>query len=120
MEWKVNGDLVTANIDGHQNVVVQVPWTCTTTSQGVTINMNGKTDLKYDPSTPFIQYQDLTEAEVIGWVHSALGPDGVAFYEAKTQESLDLELADPTRTGTVFECFSKYTPVTNQPAPWSN
>lgn len=120
MEWKVNGDLETANIDGYQNVVVQVPWICTTTAQGVTVNMNGKTDLKFDPANPFIQYQDLTEAQVIGWVQSTLGPDGVAFYETKTQEVLDGELADPDRTGTLFESFVKYTPVTNQPAPWSN
>jgi hypothetical protein len=120
MEWKVKGNLVTANIDGHQSVVVQVPWICTTTSQGVTVNMNGKTDMTYNPANPFIQYQDLTEAQVIGWVQSTLGPDGVAFYESKTQEMLELELADEQRTGTVFECFSKYTPIQKQPAPWSN
>jgi hypothetical protein len=120
MDWKVNGDLETANIDGYQNVVVQVPWICTTTSQGVTVNMNGKTDLAYNPSNPFIQYQDLTETQVIGWVQSALGPDGVAFYETKTQEALDVELNDPNRTGTLFECFIKYVPLTSQPAPWSN
>lgn len=120
MDWKVNGDLVTATIDGHQNVVVQVPWVCSTTSQGVTINTEGKTDLAFNPANPFIQYQDLTEAEVIGWVKATLGPDGVSFYETKTQESLDIELADPDRTGMEFYCFVKYTPVTNQPAPWSN
>lgn len=119
MDWKVNGNLETRNIDGHENVVVQVPWICTATSQGVTVNMNGKTDLAYDPATPFIQYQDLTEAQVIGWVQSALGPDGVAFYENQTQEVLDTELADPDRTGTVFESFAKYVPMQSQPAPWS-
>jgi len=119
MEWKVNGDLVTANIDGYPNVVVQVPWVCVTASQGVTINMNGKTDLKYNSGSPFIQYQNLTELEVIGWVQSALGPDGVAFYEAKAQQALDIELNDPNRSGTIFECWVKYEPVQNQPAPWS-
>jgi hypothetical protein len=120
MDWKVNGDLMTATTNGHQNVVVQVPWVCLTTSQGVTVNMNGKTDLAYNPASPFTQYQDLTEAEVIGWVKSTLGVDGVSFYETKTQEVLDIELNDPNRTGTLFESFVKYEPVTNQPAPWSN
>lgn len=119
MDWKVTGDLVTATIDGQQNVVVQVPWACSTSQDGVTVNMKGKTDLAYTPGSPFIQYQDLTEAEVIGWVQAALGPAGVSFYESKTQESLDVELADPNRTGTVFDCWSKYVPATNQPAPWA-
>jgi hypothetical protein len=118
MNWTVNGDLVIANIDGYQNVVVQVPWICSITSQGVTVNMNGKTDLAYTPTNPFIQYQDLTETQVIGWVKSTLGVDGVSFYETKTKELLDGELNDPTRTGTLFESFVNYAPVT--PKPWSN
>lgn len=120
MDWKVNGDLVTATIDGHQNVVVQVPWACSTSQDGVTVNMNGKTDMTYNPANPFIQYQDLTEAEVIGWVQTELGPDGVAFYETKASEILAAEVADPERVGSVFECWAKYVPVQQQPAPWSN
>jgi hypothetical protein len=120
MEWKVKGDLVTATIDGSQNVVVQVSWICTATGQGVVVNMNGKTDMTYNPANPFIQYQDLTQAEVIGWVQAELGPDGVAFYETKASEILAAELADPERVGSVFECWAKYVPVQQQPAPWSN
>lgn len=118
MQWLVNGDLVTANIDEHQNVVVQVPWVCRAVSDGVTINMNGKTDLAYNSSSPFIQYDDLTQDEVIGWVKAALGVDGVSFYETKTQEQLDIQLNDPDRGGTVFECWTTYVPVQKKPAPW--
>lgn len=119
MDWKVNGELVTANIDGHENVVVQVPWVCQISQDGLTINMNGKTDLPYNSSSPFIQYQDLTEAEVIGWVQSALGPDGVAFYESKTQQQFDYQISNPDRGGSVFECWTTYVPVVKQPVPWS-
>lgn len=118
MNWLVDGDLVTANIDGHQNVVIQVPWVCQTSSEGITVNMHGKTDLAYNPSSPFIQYDDLTQDEVIGWVQSAIGPEGVAFYETKAQQQLDIQLNNPDRGGTVFECWATYVPVQNKPAPW--
>lgn len=119
MNWLVDGDLVTADIDGYQNVVVQVPWVCQANSEGITINMHGKTDLAYNSSSPFIQYDDLTQNEVIGWVKDALGVDGVTFYETKTQEQLDIEVANPDRGGTVFECWTTYVPVQKKPAPWS-
>ena len=119
MEWKVKGDLVTKTVGQNVNVVSQVNWVCIAQSGEVTINMNGTTDLDYDPSNPFIQYRDLTEAQVIGWVKSVIGQDAVAFYEQKAQELLDVELNDEERTGSVFECWSKYEPKQNQPAPWA-
>lgn len=119
MNWNVKGDLVTANIDGHQNVVIRVPWVCSASSNGVTVNMNGKTDLKYDSVSPFIQYQDLNEAEVISWVKYALGQDGVLFYESKTQKVLDQQLLDPERSGFLFESWATYFPVQNKSVPWN-
>ena len=66
---------VTLDID---NVVVQTTWTCTGTDEdGDSGTFNGATPFSLatvDPAT-FIPYEDLTEADVLGWIQAVVvGP----------------------------------------------
>lgn len=45
-----------------------------------------------DPADPdFIPYDNLTEAQVIGWVKEAMGADTVAAHEAAVQAQIDAQ-----------------------------
>ncbi len=58
-----------------------------------------------DPSDPdFIPYDDLTEAQVVGWVQDEMGPEQVAAHEANVQSQIDSQLNPTTAAG----------------VPWSN
>ena len=56
--------------------------------------------------TPFVPYQDLTEAIVIGWIQDELGVDGVSNLEACIQGQIDSQINPPV------------VPV-NTPLPWA-
>lgn len=48
----------------------------------------------------FVPYDQLTEAQVVGWVQAALGPEQVAFIEAQLQANVDKQ-KNPTSSGGV-------------------
>lgn len=56
--------------------------------------------------SPFIPYDQLTEAIVIGWIQTDLGVDGVANIEACIQGQIDSQINPPT------------VPM-NTPLPWA-
>ena len=120
MTWNVNGQLTTKTINGVANVVTQVPWVCSQTSGSVTAKQEGIVDLSYDPTAPFIAYESLTEATVIGWVKSALGSDAVSFYETKCDSFAQSSDEDPDDKATTVMVFATYTPPeTHTPVPWA-
>jgi len=81
------------NMDGSTNTI---PYQATT---------NGETDVTYTAGSPFTAYNQLTQAEVIGWVQAALGATQVSALEAQ----LDAEIA------------AKISPQnTSLPLPWHN
>lgn len=122
MTLKINGDLVTQNIDGYQNVVTAVPWACEATVGKVTASTGGTVFLTYNPSSPFVQYPDLTQQEVLGWVTTALGgQDAVDFYDAVVLEKATTFDANPENKATFLFVTAVYqAPAQQQPAPWSN
>ena len=48
----------------------------------------------------FVPYDQLTEAQVVGWVQATLGPEQVSFMEAQLQASIDKQ-KNPTTSGGV-------------------
>tara|TARA_R110002167_G_scaffold112901_1_gene285627 strand:- start:62 stop:448 length:387 start_codon:yes stop_codon:yes gene_type:complete len=128
MSWttNINGDLVTKTINGVQNVVVAVPFYMEKTEPATdgsnkTVRVRNTVQLSYDPSSPFIQYDSLTEATVVGWVTSALGADGVSYYQTKGQEMLDLFTTQSDSSGTLYwtdVTVYKPDPESETPLPW--
>lgn len=122
MTLKINGDLVTQNIDGNQNIVTAVPWACEATVGKVTASTQGVVSLTYNPSSPFIQYPDLTQQEVLGWVTTALGGQAaVDFYNEIVLEKATSFDEDPENKATFLFVTAVYkAPAQSQPTPWSN
>lgn len=122
MTLKINGDLVTQNIDGYQNVVSAVPWACEATVGKVTASVQGTVSFTFNPSNPFVQYPELTQEEVLGWVTTALGgQDAVDFYNEVVLEKATSFDANPKNKATFLFVTAVYkAPAQSQPAPWSN
>ena len=74
------------------NVVVQTTWTCTGTDEdGDSGTFNGATPFSLttvDPAT-FIPYEDLTEADVLGWIEAVV----VGSYKDHVDEQINKQIA---------------------------
>ena len=77
------------------NYVVNVLWTLTGDQNGTVASISGNTQFDSQQSSPFIPYDQLTQDIVVGWVQAALGPDGIANYEANVQGQINSILNPP-------------------------
>lgn len=94
--------------ENHTDVVFTVHWTLsgTETISGTTYNggVYGSVGVTLDEGGTFTPYDDLTEAQVIGWVQAALGEEQVTAYEGNVAQQIADQI-DP--------------PVVTPPLPWS-
>lgn len=90
--------------EGEADVVFIVHWTLTGTDGTYSGSVYGSTGVSLDEGATFTPYADLTEAQVIGWVQTALGAEQVAAYEANVAQQIADQI-DP--------------PVVTPPLPWS-
>jgi hypothetical protein len=89
--------------DGETDVVITVHWRQNATDGTYNATVYGTVGLTYDPDSPFTQYADLTQNQVIGWVQGALGFDQCAQLAA----NLDQQIANQVNP-----------PVVTPPLPW--
>lgn len=85
--------------------VVRVFWTLTGTDSGVSATLPGASDFT-QPGDPFTPYDQLTEAQVLGWVQAELGPEQIASMELSIAANVQSRL-NPAPT------------PEPQPLPWS-
>ena len=80
---------VAPQLDGEENVVVQIAWKYTATD-GVYVAENalGFTPCSYTPGGQFTPYQNLTQAQVADWVLSSWTPEQTAHYQAQLAERI--------------------------------
>lgn len=88
---------------GETNVVFNVHWTFKATGGAYVSSTYGAQRVTVDPDAPFTPYADLTEAQVIGWVHGAMGAENVKNCEITAANQIIAQL-DP--------------PVVTPPLPW--
>jgi len=85
--------------------VVNVLWILTGVDGQYTANIGGNTQFTMQEGA-FIPYDQLTQAQVIGWVQDALGVDGVANTEACVQGQINSLINPPVSPQ-------------NTPLPWN-
>ncbi len=91
--------------NNQSTVVFGVHWTLTgDDGEGHTGHIYGSQGVSLDLTDGFTPYEDLTEAQVLGWVHEAMGAGQVAAYEASVAQ----QIADQINP-----------PVVNPPLPWA-
>ena len=102
--WKINALDCAPSAEGQTNVVNTIHWTATGTDGTHTASVYNTHPVTYTAGSPFTAFNSLTEAEVIGWLQSAMGTEQVAAVEA----ALDAQIA------------ALVTPAVVTPAlPWS-
>lgn len=80
--------------------VITAYWDCVASQDNMSGRVYGSQSFTYDPTeSGFIPYEELTEDDVIGWVHASMGAEQVATYEASAQAALDEALAPRTSSG---------------------
>ena len=75
--------------------VVNVLWMLSGTDGTHTANIQGNTTFDAVQEPNFVPYQNLTSEIVIGWVQAALGPDGIANYEANINGQIQSMITPP-------------------------
>ena len=103
--WAVTA-LYTETIATEQNYVVIANYTVIGVDGTYNAELSNIARFNTDSVSPFVPYEDLTEAIVIGWIQDELGPDGVSNLEACIQGQIDSQINPPV------------TPQ-NTPLPWA-
>ena len=102
--WKIVQLDYTVSLDSKTNVVTNIHWDCTDEdADGNHGRTYGSTGIPTDDLSGFIAYDDITEANAIAWLKSALGDDGVSAQEV----SVAAQIADLK------------TPVSGSGSPWA-
>lgn len=102
--WTVTDMLVKPQEGAYTDVVYIVNWLCSDTDGTNEARRGEKTEVPAPAGGTFVPFDQLTEAEVIGWVQAQLGPEQVAAIEA------DLNMQIP---------YMQNPPVTSLPLPWA-
>lgn len=75
-------------------IVVQVGWQVSATDRIYRGAVSGQQQFTYDPETDFTPYNQLTEAQVLGWVHGAMGDQRQAF-EDMVRQQIEQQMTAP-------------------------
>lgn len=103
--WNVT-TLWTKTIDGEQNYVVRAYYEVVGVDGTYTASLSGISQFSTASVSPFVPYEDLTNAIVVGWIQSELGVDGVSNLEASIQGQIDSQINPPVSPE-------------NTPLPWT-
>lgn len=83
--------------------IIEADWRLTGVDGEYTSSSVGSTPLTYDASSPdFTPYDQVSEAQVVGWVQDALTPDGVTSLQ----------------NGIAYEIGQKQAPTQENGTPW--
>ena len=96
--WGVNQLDCYPEFEGEADCVFNVHWTLTGTQDDYTGSVYGSVGVTLDPESPFTPYDQLTLAQVVGWVQEALGPEQVAAYEANVAQQIADQINPPVVT----------------------
>jgi hypothetical protein len=104
VNWTVIDMMVKVQEAGYTDVVYLVNWLASDTDGTNEARYSEKTEVPTPAGPTFTPYDQLTEAQVIGWVKDVLGPEKVAAIEADLNAQI---------------LFMQQPPVTSPPLPWS-
>ena len=96
--WSVTGMTAYPEKAGETDVVFNVAWCCTATDGTFTTAVPGSIGVTWQPGSPFTPYDQLTQAQVLGWVYAATPPEYIANMEAVIAQNIADQANPPTVT----------------------
>ena len=84
--------------DGQTDVVFTVHWRVNATDGTYNATSYGTVGVTYEAGAPYTPFADLTQAQVIGWVQDAMGPEQVASIEASLATNITNQINPPVVT----------------------
>lgn len=93
--WKIERLDCYPTLGTFENVVSTVHWRAFGAGGGCQSTVYGSVVLDVSSLGPFTPFEELTEAQVVGWVQAALGPERVSGYESVLAQSIADQLAPP-------------------------
>jgi hypothetical protein len=84
--------------EGQTDVVFNVAWRVNATDGTYYATVYGTQGVTYVAGSPYTPYADLTQAQVVGWVQDAMGPEQVASIEANLGKQIDNLINPPAVT----------------------
>jgi hypothetical protein len=107
-DWNCKTVDVHPQTEGETNVVYNVHWIVTGTSDKLDSNLNhysatniGTQVVPLDPETPFIPFEDLTNEIIVGWTKDAMGVDQVQAIEDSIASQIAEKLNPTSVTVTI-------------------
>jgi hypothetical protein len=97
-DWNCKTVDVVLQEEGLTDVVYNVHWIVTGTSDTYSSTSIGTQTVTLDESTPFIPFADLTNDIVVGWTKDAMGEEQVASIESGIAGSIEKEINPVTAT----------------------
>ena len=103
MTWTISMMSDFVQYEGKAQVVYNLHWNCSgeEDSDGETYNGRayGTQSLSLSDLSDFTPYDDVTEAQALGWLYAANDEGWQADIEAKVQEVIDNEITPKTQSG---------------------
>ncbi len=97
-DWNCKTVDVVLQEEGLTDVVYNVHWIVTGTSDTYSSTIIGTQTVTLDESTPFIPFADLTNDIVVGWTKDAMGEEQVASIESGIADTIEKEINPVTAT----------------------
>ncbi len=97
-DWNCKTVDVVLQEEGLTDVVYNVHWIVTGTSDTYSSTSIGTQTVTLDESTPFIPFADLTNDIVVGWTKDAMGEEQVASIESGIADAIEKEINPVTAT----------------------
>jgi hypothetical protein len=96
--WSIpkNGLITMPSLNGQSDVVVNIQYTVTGTDGTHTASFDNMVQVTYEAGAPFTPFEQLTKADVIGWVQAS-HPNLVAQVEAALDNMIDRIINPPVR-----------------------
>lgn len=96
-EWKVGQLEVAPSKDGLTNVVQSVDWTYSASDGDCVVSTQGQTVLSDPDKSTFVEFEKLTENDVLMWLKLRMGETLLASYKTNIDVLLQEKLAITTK-----------------------
>jgi hypothetical protein len=81
--------------ESQTDVVFNVHWRANATDGTYNATSYGTVGVTYEAGSPYTPYADLTQAQVVGWVQDAIGPEQVVSIEAELATNIANQVNPP-------------------------